>query len=149
MDLLKELHFNGWWIVALPTMLMGLDIMTGLIYAWTSKTFQSSKMRTGLGKKFGEMAYIVIGIAATVAMDLPQYILCGIAAYIIFMELLSIMENCDKLGAPVPKFVKTAFATAETALQSDSYAELMAKLSKMDKAQLEEVKKLLSEHKEV
>jgi toxin secretion/phage lysis holin len=140
MEILKQLHFNGQWLIALPVMLMGLDILTGLMYAWTSKTFESARMRAGLGKKFGEMSYIVIGLAVTAAMSLPKYVVTGIAVYIIFMELLSIMENCDKLGAPVPAFIKNAFISADSILKNDSYTEIMGKLSKLDKAELEQLK---------
>lgn len=120
MDIIKQLHFTSQlWVIALPSLLMGLDIMTGLVYAWESGTFKSSRMREGLGKKFGELTYICIGAAATVAMGLPHYILIGIATYILFMELMSVCENCDKLGAPLPRFVKNALAAINNSLQND------------------------------
>lgn len=122
MDIIKELHFaSKIWIIALPALFMALDILTGLVYAWESGTFKSSKMREGLGKKFGELTYIVIGVAVTVAMTLPEYIIIGISAYILLMELLSIVENCDKLGAPVPGFIKKALAQANESLQNDDF----------------------------
>lgn len=120
MDIIKQLHFaSRIWIIALPALFMALDICTGLVYAWESGTFKSSKMREGLGKKFGELTYICIGAAATVAMGLPHYILIGIASYILFMELMSVCENCDKLGAPLPKFVKKALSAINDSLQND------------------------------
>lgn len=120
MDIIAQLHFTSRiWVIALPSLLMGLDIMTGLVYAWESGTFKSSRMREGLGKKFGELTYICIGAAATVAMGLPHYILIGIASYILFMELMSVCENCDKLGAPLPRFVKKALSAISDSLQND------------------------------
>lgn len=133
MNALKQLHFvSQFWVIALPTLLMALDIMTGLVYAWETGTFKSSKMREGLGKKFGELAYIVIGIAVTVAMTLPQYIIIGIATYIVFMETMSVCENCDKLGAPLPKFVKKALYAISDSLQNDDYKDLKEKLDKYE-----------------
>ena len=124
-EVLEGLHFtHTYWIIVLPVLLMGLDILTGLIYAWTSKTFQSARMRAGLAKKFGEIAYIVSGVAVTYAMGLPLYILIGIAVYICFMELMSILENCDKLGAPVPGFVKAVLNNIDDSLKHDSIEEL-------------------------
>ena len=120
MDLINQLHFTSQvWVIALPSLLMGLDILTGLVFAWESGTFKSSRMRDGLGKKFGELTYICIGAAATVAMGLPHYILIGIATYILFMELMSVCENCNKLGAPLPKFVKNALSAINDSLQND------------------------------
>lgn len=129
MDVIKELHFaSRLWIIALPALFMALDICTGLVYAWESGTFKSSKMREGLGKKFGELTYIVIGVAVTVAMTLPEYLVIGIATYILFMELLSIVENCDKLGAPIPGFVRKALAQANESLQNDDLDTIAGKI---------------------
>ena len=146
MDIIKAIHFTSKvWILALPSLMMAMDIVTGLTFAWVSKTFDSAKMRSGLGKKFAEIAYIVIGIAVTLAMGVPQYISMGIAVYIIFMEIMSIMENCDKLGAPVPHFVKSVINNINDSLQNDDYTELMAKLSKYDAAKLAKIIKLMEQ----
>lgn len=132
MDIIKQLHFaSKLWIIALPALFMALDICTGLVYAWESGTFKSSKMREGLGKKFGELTYIVIGIAVTVAMTLPEYLIIGIATYILFMELLSIVENCDRLGAPIPGFIRKALAQANESLQNDDLKDILHKAEKI------------------
>ena len=129
MDIIKQLHFaSRIWIIALPALFMALDICTGLVYAWESGTFISSKMREGLGKKFGELTYIVIGVAVTVAMSLPEYLIIGIATYILFMEFLSIVENCDKLGAPIPGFIRKALAQANESLQNDDLDTIAGKI---------------------
>lgn len=134
MDIIKQLHFaSRIWIIALPALFMALDICTGLVYAWESGTFKSSKMREGLGKKFGELTYIVIGIAVTVAMTLPEYLIIGIATYILFMEFLSIVENCDKLGAPIPGFIRKALAQANESLQNDDLSTIIEKVEDIEK----------------
>lgn len=134
MDIIKQLHFaSRIWIIALPALFMALDICTGLVYAWESGTFKSSKMREGLGKKFGELTYIVIGIAVTVAMTLPEYLIVGIATYILFMEFLSIVENCDKLGAPIPGFIRKALAQANESLQNDDLPTIIEKVEELEK----------------
>lgn len=134
MDIIKQLHFaSRIWIIALPALFMALDICTGLVYAWESGTFKSSKMREGLGKKFGELTYIVIGVAVTVAMTLPEYLIIGIATYILFMEFLSIVENCDKLGAPIPGFIRKALAQANESLQNDNLPTIIEKVEELEK----------------
>lgn len=134
MDIIKQLHFaSRIWIIALPALFMALDICTGLVYAWESGTFKSSKMREGLGKKFGELTYIVIGVAVTVAMTLPEYLIIGIATYILFMEFLSIVENCDRLGAPIPGFIRKALAQANESLQNDDLPTIIEKVEELEK----------------
>jgi len=124
-DVIANLHFaSKFWLLALPCIMMGIDIMTGLAYAWVSKTFDSSRMRAGLGKKFGEISYIVIGALVTYAMMLPKYVIMAISAYIIFMELMSIMENCDKLGAPVPKAVRDVVNNVNHSLEDGTPADI-------------------------
>ena len=132
MNYINNLQFTSTiWLLGFPTAMMGIDILTGLIYAWISKTFDSAKMRAGLGKKFAELSYIVIGIMATVGLGLPLYILNGISFYIIFMEGMSILENADKLGAPVPAFIKNVVNNINDSLTKDDFETIKEKLDKL------------------
>ena len=106
-DILTNFHFvNEAWVLVTPILLMTVDIVTGTVYAWSSKTFQSKRMRSGLSKKVGEISILVIGEVLSFSLGLPRYIMSGISAYIILMELTSVMENADKMGAPIPKSIK-------------------------------------------
>lgn len=106
-DILTNFHFvNEAWGLVTPILLMTVDIVTGTVYAWSSKTFQSKRMRSGLSKKVGEISILVIGEVLSFSLGLPRYIMSGISAYIILMELMSVMENADKMGAPIPKSIK-------------------------------------------
>lgn len=106
-EFITNFHFstNTWGVIS-PCVLMALDIVTGLLYAWISKTFNSGKMRSGLGKKVGELVIIMIGELFSYAAGLPKEIMNGILVYISFMELMSIFENLDKLDVPIPGFIK-------------------------------------------
>lgn len=107
MDIIKELHFTSdTWAVMLPMILIGIDVLTGLINAWTSKDFKSAIMRKGLSKKLGEIVIIVLGEIFSFGLGLPDYIVKGILFYIGFMELMSIVENLDRLGVPIPAKIK-------------------------------------------
>lgn len=107
MDIARYIHFSSdTWAVVLPLVLIGIDVLTGLIYAWANRCFSSSKMRTGLSKKLGEIVIIVLGELFSYAVGLPKYIMNGILFYIAFMELMSIIENLDKLGVPLPQSIK-------------------------------------------
>ena len=101
--ILKDFHFaNDIWVLLIPTALMAIDFITGFLNAWAHKEIQSSKMRTGLAKKVGEIAILVIGELFTYGMALPEYIMTGVSLYIVLMELVSIAENAEKLGVPIP-----------------------------------------------
>lgn len=124
METLKELvtqfNFqNETYVVVIPLILMCLDIMTGLINAWIKGEVDSSKLRKGLGKKLGEITCILIGEIFVVGFGLTAYIAAGVSIYIIVMELISICENLEKLGVPIPKFIKKALMVANTEINED------------------------------
>ena len=85
-----------YWIVVAAAILA--DIITGLLKAFYTKTFQSGAMRHGLFHKMGEL--IAIGVLYGAQIALPQVgveahlplftVGCG---YCVLMELGSILEN--------------------------------------------------------
>lgn len=85
-----------YWIVVSAAIL--LDIITGLIKAAYTKTFQSSYMRQGLFHKLGELLAVGILYGAQIALpmigveaNLPLFP-AGVG-YCVLMELGSIWEN--------------------------------------------------------
>lgn len=120
-ELLNAVHFSDdLWTVILPMILMAIDIITGVTNAWIKKELDSSILRKGLGKKLGEISAILIGEIFVVAFGLTMFLADGISLYIIIMELISICENFEELGVPIPKFIKRALAiTNEKILEED------------------------------
>lgn len=126
--ILNEIHFASLtWLLLIPVAMMAIDIVTGLLYAWSTKTFESAKMRTGLAKKCGEIMTILIGMMFVYGTNIPTYILTGISAYIIFMELMSVLENLDKLGVPIPAFISKVLNNVDDALQNSEDVEEIKK----------------------
>lgn len=107
------------WIFIIPGALMLIDFFSGLLNAWVKHEIKSSKMREGLAKKCGESLVLVIGELFTIAIEMPPYFIVALSAYIIIMELISICENLDKLGVPIPNWVKKALKNAEEKIQND------------------------------
>ena len=106
-ELFKDFKFtNALWVLIIPVCLMAIDFITGYLGAWIKNEVISSRMREGLVKKVGEILILLIGKLFEYGMSLPMYIMDAISFYIIIMELISIMENLDKIGVPIPKFVK-------------------------------------------
>ena len=102
MEALMELHFtNIVWCILVPLVLMILDIITGYYNAWKNNDVSSSKMRDGLGKKCAELCYIVVGFLFKFAFG-TNSIMYFIVLYVCYMELVSLAENCDKLGIKLP-----------------------------------------------
>ena len=120
-ELLNTFHFtNEIWAVMIPIILMGIDVLTGIVNAWVKGEIKSSKLREGLAKKFGEISVIIIGEIFVLGFGLSNFLADGISIYLIVMELISICENLDKLGVPIPQFIKKALAETNEKIQDDN-----------------------------
>jgi len=106
MNELLNLQFtNIWWAILVPLILMVLDIITGYYNAWEKNEVSSTKMRDGLGKKCAELAYIIVGLIFKFAFGTSS-IMYFIIIYVCYMEIVSLAENCDKLGVSMPDKLK-------------------------------------------
>lgn len=115
---------NEFWMLILPLILMGIDILTGFVNAWIKKEIKSSKLRSGLGKKIGEISVLVLGEFFSFALRLPKELMQFISLYIILMELISIFENLDKLGVPIPKFIKQVVNNVDISINKTEVKEI-------------------------
>lgn len=114
---------NEWWVLFTPLIIMGVDIITGVVKAWVNKSFEASIMRTGLGKKAGEVAILIAVELLSYALNLPDIVMNCVSFYIIFMEVMSVLENANALGIPIPKFVRDAINNANDQLQNGSKSD--------------------------
>lgn len=131
---LDRIHFtSGLWVLLLPLALMGLDIITGLVKAWSNEDFKSKKMRTGLSKKIGEIAIIVIGELFQYSLTLPTYIMTCVSLYISFMELMSNVENLNELGVPLPAFITRVLQSVDDSLKNDDLDDVIGIINGIDK----------------
>jgi phage-related holin len=97
-------------------------------------------MREGLGRKCGELIALIAFELLTVGLNLPKYIITGISVYIIFMELVSLLENLEKLGVPLPSFVHKALGVADDILDGKD-EELSPETKAKIKEAIEKIKK--------
>lgn len=120
-SIVTQLHYrNELWAIMIPIALMALDILTGLINAWIKNEIDSAKLRKGLAKKMGEITVILIGELFVIGFCLPNVVFTGISIYLVIMELISICENLEKIGVPIPKFIKNALAVSNEKIQNGS-----------------------------
>lgn len=87
-----------------------MDIVCGTVAAMRNKELCSSVMREGMYNKIGEGMFLFIGIIANEILAMPPFDGLGIspdiaylvAAYIAWMELVSILENICKINPELP-----------------------------------------------
>lgn len=109
---------NELWVLFIPLGLMAIDILTGIVKAWAQNDFKSAVMRAGLAKKAEEILILVAGELISFGLMLPDAVMNGVSFYIIFMEGMSILENVDELGIPVPGFIKKVINNVDEQLQN-------------------------------
>ena len=100
-------------LLLLPFILMVLDFLTGITHAWATGHLKSYKMRDGLNKNVGAICILLVGYIFTWTINAPKYLMIGLTIYIVIMELISLSENLDKMGVPLPKPLKKALRNAE------------------------------------
>ena len=120
MDAIKEISFtHRYWIILLPLILIGADIITGWIQASVNGTWDSTKMRKGLFRKSGELLIIIVAYVIYEAIKLPVDVPVFISGYVVIMEILSVLENLDQAGVPVPAWLTRRLKKAADALAED------------------------------
>lgn len=118
-NILDNVSFqDGGWVLLIPACLMAIDVLTGVVHAWSTGHLKSYKMREGLGRKFGEISILCVGQIFTMGLNIPMYILSFLSIYVMFMETVSICENLKKLGVPIPRFIDKALASMNEQIQN-------------------------------
>lgn len=127
MEILEELDFiSDKWMFLFPLILMILDVVTGYYNAWKKKQVKSKKMRDGIGKKLAEIIYILLGFGFSYVFNVDS-IRYFVSIYIIYMEFISIIENCKKLGVPIPDKI---FKLEDEIDDKRNWYKRMAKINK-------------------
>ena len=98
--------------------LMVLDLITGVMVGFDEKSLNSSRGARGVTKKAG-MVGIIIGLniatyhlQSKTGIGLPVDLGNWVTWFYVITELISVVENCGKLGAPVPQGLQDALRKA-------------------------------------
>ena len=95
-----------------------LDYATGMTNAWIHRELSSNKGIQGIVKKIGYFIAIVVAMVVDyLIIQFAQYfnfnvppqatiVALLVTIWLILNEALSILENLDKIGTPIPNFLK-------------------------------------------
>lgn len=122
-------------IIAIPLVVlifvMLLDYITGMLAAWYNAELESRKGAKGIVKKVGYMALVAV------AMGIDWLIYCGlqqlginlgysvffavlVAIWLIINEMLSVLENLNRIGVPIPKFLVKIINRLKVTVEKES-----------------------------
>ncbi len=109
MDLgeLNITYSHEYWLFLLPLIGIAIDVITGWIQASVNGTWDSTKMRKGLYRKGGEFLIVLFAFIIEFAIPVCKelHVATCVSGYIVLMEILSVIENLDQAGVPVPAFL--------------------------------------------
>lgn len=91
-------------------LLILLDFVSGLLYAWAQGAVSSDASFRGMAKK--AMMLVLVGAASAYNATQPLGFDAGaaVAGFFCATELISITENAGRLGLPIPKVLMDAIA---------------------------------------
>lgn len=103
---LSDIQFSHlYWVFLLPAICAAADIITGWLQATINSCWDSAKMRKGLYRKGGEMLVVFLAYIIYLALQIPVEIINGIVIYIVIMEIVSVIENLNLAGVPMPTWI--------------------------------------------
>lgn len=128
----------GWagWAVMVWAALILIDYITGSMAAKREKNWSSAIARDGLWHKAGEifavltaalcdiaLKVVVEGSGITFPFEISMIVTPIVLLWYILTEAGSIIENCGRLGAPVPSWFKKRVDTYKNAIDKAEGAE--------------------------
>lgn len=111
-----------------PLIFMLCDVVSGLAKAYIQKNLISHKMRSGIIKKCGEMMIIVLTAVVVYSVQWPHQIIAIVSVYMILMEIISIMENLDGIGVPIPKWIEKTINNVAEDINNGDVAKMKSDL---------------------
>lgn len=118
------------WVVIVWILSMLFDYLTGSAAALAAGDWDSAIARQGLWHKLGSIAAVLVAAMLDVAIGviLPQlgleytYTILTpvVCTWYLLTELGSMIENIDKLGAPVPGFLRDAIKKVRSKVEADA-----------------------------
>ena len=117
-------YTHQYWIFLLPVLGAFADIVTGWIQASINSTWDSTKMRKGLFRKGGELLVVVLAFVTEYALQVAAqaHIATFLSIYIVIMEALSVLENLDQAGVPIPPIIRDRLGKVKHELDGEGQA---------------------------
>ena len=121
-------------MIAVPVVIlvfvMAADYVTGLVSAWTHSELSSRKGLFGIVKKICYLFAIVAAMGVDwliysgmeqIGVKLEYTIFFGLLVTIWFIinEIISILENLEKIGVPLPKILMTVIQRLKNTTESE------------------------------
>ncbi|MDT2171299.1 phage holin family protein [Paenibacillus larvae] len=105
-------YLFGGWGAALDILLFCVivDYITGMISAFLEGILVSKAGYIGIARKITIFILVVISHKIDIYLGQSPFLRDAVVIFYIFNEMVSILENCGRIGVPIPPFLKEAIA---------------------------------------
>lgn len=104
---LVTILIGGWSLgMRILLILVGVDVLTGILKAWQKGSFTSREFRQGLISKLGYIALIIVAYQLDLILqnEIPM-VRDIVVIFYIAVEGSSIIENLGLMGVPIPDII--------------------------------------------
>lgn len=92
---------------------ISVDYISGVLCAFISKSLSSRIGAIGIAKKFGILCVIALSASIQKYIFKTDTLRSAVILYYISNEGISILENCAKLGIPIPQKLRGALTSIQ------------------------------------
>lgn len=105
---LVSILVGGWSLgMRILLILVGMDVLTGILKAWQRGSFTSREFRQGMISKLGYVALIIVAYQLDLILRNEAPVVRDVVViFYIAVEGSSIIENLGMMGIPIPQVIK-------------------------------------------
>jgi toxin secretion/phage lysis holin len=106
LEIIHAYLFGGVKFLDLLLLMMGVDIITGILKAIKLKKLRSRTSWFGYARKIGVLCLVIVAAVIDTILGFNGAVTLGTVLFYIAGEGLSIVENLAQIGVKVPAFIR-------------------------------------------
>ena len=112
-DFMSLIYLGNYVFIDLLLLMIFIDIITGILKAFSEGKLWSHKAISGYIKKIAYLCIVLVANALDIIFRLDGFLVNSSVIFLIIAEATSIVENAVILGVPIPEQLKKRLIISE------------------------------------
>ncbi|MBM6023102.1 phage holin family protein [Staphylococcus epidermidis] len=112
-DFMSLIYSGNYVLIDLLLLMIFIDIITGILKAFSEGKLWSHKAISGYIKKIAYLCIVLVANALDIIFRLDGFLVNSSVIFLIIAEATSIVENAVILGVPIPEQLKKRLIISE------------------------------------
>lgn len=112
-DFMSLIYSGNYVFIDLLLLMIFIDIITGILKAFSEGKLWSHKAISGYIKKIAYLCIVLVANALDIIFRLDSFLVNSSVIFLIIAEATSIVENAVILGVPIPEQLKKRLIISE------------------------------------